>query len=133
MKFGAFPTLRRGGRLCAAVSAVRRAADAAHPLRVLSARCAAGAELFFDFTGGAVFCGNTATVLSVTYFFLSCQKKVCKKEAQDAKIALTRKKAYRYILRIIVTLQVKERPSGDRQIGFPERTVNHANRSVSAR
>ena len=67
------------------------------------------------------------------YFFLSCQKKVCKKEAQDAEIALAREKACRYILRISVTPVVKERPSGDRKIGFPERTVNYANRSVSAR
>ena len=35
----AFNRERRGGRLRAAVSAVRRATDAAHPLRVLSARC----------------------------------------------------------------------------------------------
>ena len=34
----AFSRARRGGRPCAAVSAVRRATDAAHPLRVLSAR-----------------------------------------------------------------------------------------------
>ena len=31
-----------------------------------------------------LFCGNTATVAPRTYFFLSCQKKVCKKEALDA-------------------------------------------------
>ncbi len=65
--------------------------------------------------------------------FLSCQKKVCKKEAQENEIALTRRKTSRYILRIIVTLVVKERPSGDRQIGFPERTIHCANRYVSAR
>ena len=46
MEVETYPTLRRGGRLCAAVSAVRRATDAAHPLRVLSARCAAGAGCF---------------------------------------------------------------------------------------
>ena len=34
----------------------------------------------------------TAAVAPRAYFFLSCQKKVCKKEAQDAKIALTREK-----------------------------------------
>ena len=43
------------------------------------------------------------------------------------------RKTSRYILRIIVTPAVKERPSGDRQIGFPERTVNHTSRFVRAR
>ena len=62
----------------------------------------------------AIFYGDTATVAPRAYFFLSCQKKVCKKEAQDAKIALTREKACRYILRAIVTLAVKERPNGRR-------------------
>ena len=47
-------------------------------------------------------------------------------EEKDAgnEIALTRRKTVRSVLRIFVTLQVKERPSGDRRIGFPERTVN---------
>ena len=31
------------------------------------------------------FCSDTATVAPRAYFFLSCQKKVCKKEALDAK------------------------------------------------
>ena len=70
------------------------------------------------------YCGNTATVPPAAYFFLSCQKKVCKKEAQDAEIALTRRKTGRYILRVVVTPAVKERPSGDRRIRFPERTEN---------
>ena len=52
------------------------------------------------------FCGDTATVAPRAYFFLSCQKKVCKKEAQDAEIALTRRKTSRSVLRIFVTLQV---------------------------
>ena len=68
--------------------------------------------------------GDTATVPPAAYFFLSCQKKVCKKEALDAEIALTREKAYRSVVRVIVTLAVKERPSGDRRIGFPERTIH---------
>ena len=33
-------------------------------------------------------------------------------------------KANRYILRVIVTPVVKERPSGDRRIGFPHRVIN---------
>ena len=53
-----------------------------------------------------------ATLVCCLVPFLSCQKKVCKKEAQDAEIALTREKTRRSILHIIVTLQVKERPSG---------------------
>ena len=74
-----------------------------------------------------------ATLVCCLVPFLSCQKKVCKKEALDAKIALTRRKTIRFVLRIFVTLQVKERPSGDRRIGFPERTINYTNRSVCAR
>ena len=81
----------------------------------------------------AALCSDTATVAPRAYFFLSCQKKVCKKEAQDAKIALTRGKTIRSVVRIVVTPAVKERPSGDRRIGFPERTINRTNRFVCAR
>ena len=38
------------------------------------------------------FYSDAVTVAPRAYFFLSCQKKVCKKEALDAKIALTREK-----------------------------------------
>ena len=44
--------------------------------------------------------------------FLSCQKKVCKKEAQENEIALTRGKTSRSILRIIVSLSVDRTPFG---------------------
>ena len=44
--------------------------------------------------------------------FLSCQKKVCKKEALDAEIALAREKTIRSVVRIFVTPVVKERPDG---------------------
>ena len=44
--------------------------------------------------------------------FLSCQKKVCKKEAQENEIALTRRKTSRSIVRVFVTPVVKERPDG---------------------
>ena len=80
-----------------------------------------------------LFCGDTATVAPRAYFFLSCQKKVCKKEALENEIALTRRKTSRHILRIIVTSAVKERPSGDRRIGSLERTIDHSYRYVSAR
>ena len=60
-------------------------------------------------------------------------EKSMQKRGAGREIALTRRKTNRYILRIIVTLVVKERPSGDRQIGFPERTIHCANRYVSAR
>ena len=58
------------------------------------------------------FYSDAVTVAPRAYFFLSCQKKVCKKEALDAEIALTREKACRSVARISVTLPVKERPSG---------------------
>ena len=56
-------------------------------------------------------------------------------EEKDAgrEIALTREKTNRYILRVIVTPVVKERPSGGRRIGFPERTIRNAIRYVCAR
>ena len=131
-RYSIFFRVCSGGRLCAAVSAVRRATDAAHPLRVLPARRAGGTE-HFSYSPEYRSCGDTAAVAPRAYFFLSCQKKVCKKEAQDAKIALTRGKAFCYIVRVVVTLAVKERPSGDRRIGFPHRTANHTSRYVSAR
>ena len=82
------------------------------PLRVLSARPRRRRETLFRIHRKFRFYSNAVTVPPAAYFFLSCQKKVCKKEAQDAKIALTREKACRYTLRIIVTSVVKERPSG---------------------
>ena len=54
----------------------------------------------------------TATVAPRAYFFLSCQKKVCKKEALDAEIALTREKACRSVVRITVPLSVDRTPFG---------------------
>ena len=77
--------LCRDGRLCAAV----RGAGA---LRMRHTPCgccppdrAADAVLLSGFTGGSIFYRNTVTVPPAAYFFLSCQKKVCKKEALDAK------------------------------------------------
>ena len=58
------------------------------------------------------FYSDTVTVPPAAYFFLSCQKKVCKKEAQDAKIALTRRKTNRSVLRIFVTPSVIRTPFG---------------------
>ena len=62
------------------------------------------------------------------HIFSLLREKIWKKRALDAEIALTREKACRYILRISVTLRVKERPPGDCRIGFPHRTVYYANR-----
>ena len=56
----------------------------------------------------------TETVAPRAYFFLSCQKKVCKKEAQDAEIALTREKACRSVVRFFVPLSVVRTPFGRR-------------------
>ena len=55
-----------------------------------------------------------ATLVCCLVPVLSCQKKVCKKEAQDAKIALTRRKTSRYIVRIVVPLSVDRTPFGRR-------------------
>ena len=57
----------------------RSATDAAHPLRVLSARRAAGAELLSGFTGSAVFYSDAATVPSATISFPSCGKRYGRK------------------------------------------------------
>ena len=70
---------------------------------------------------------------SASILFSVLPEKSMQKRGAGREIALTREKTGRYTLRFFVTLLVKERPSGDRQIGFPERTANHANRSVSAR
>ena len=66
--------------------------------------------------------------------FLSCQKKVCKKEALDAFYSAYARKNnsfrcayFRYTVRNPNAL------TGDRQIGFPERTANFTSRSVCAR
>ena len=67
------------------------------------------------------------------HIFSLLREKIWKKRTLDAEIALTRRKTHRYTLRIIVTLRVKERPSGDRRIGFPERTINNTGRSICAR
>ena len=148
MEVGAFPTLCRGGRPRAAASAVRRATDAAHPLRVLPARPRRRRGTPFRIHRRFRFCGDTATVAPRAFVlascislappqaaglvhcaarplqtanavlvcclvpFLSCQKKVCKKEAQENEIALTRRKTSRYTLRIIVTLSVVRTPFG---------------------
>ena len=39
-----------------------------------------------------LFCSNRCGIASRTYFFLACQKKVCKKETLGYEIALTRLK-----------------------------------------
>ena len=70
---------------------------------------------------------------SAGILFSVLPEKSMQKRGAGREIALTREKPSRYILRIIVTPVVKERPSGDRQIEFPERTINDANRSVCAR
>ena len=66
-------------------------------------------------------------------FFCLARKKYAKKSRWTRSIALTRGKTSRYILPVVVTLQVKERPSGDRRIGFPHRTINKTSRNVRAR
>ena len=70
---------------------------------------------------------------SAGILFSVLPEKSMQKRGAGREIALTREKACRSTLRVIVTLLVKERPSGDRPIGFPERTVRLAYRSVCAR
>ena len=53
-----------------------------------------------------------ATLVCCLVPFLSCQKKVCKKEAQDAFYSAYARKTIRSILRIFVPPSVKERPNG---------------------
>ena len=71
----------------------------------------------------------TATVAPRAHFFLSCQKKVCKKEALDAFYSADARKNnsfrcayFRYTVRNPNAL------TGDRRIGFPERTIYCAGR-----
>ena len=67
------------------------------------------------------------------HIFSLLREKIWKKRALENEIALTREKACRSVVRIFVTPVVKERPSGDRQIGFPRRTIRLACRSICAR
>ena len=46
--------------------------------------CHPKGDTFLRLHRSAALCGYTATVAPRAYFFLSCQKKVCKKEALDA-------------------------------------------------
>ena len=70
---------------------------------------------------------------SAGILFSVLPEKSMQKRGAGREIALTREKTGRYTLRFFVTLLVKERPSGDRQIGFPERTIRKTFRYVSAR
>ena len=60
------------------------------------------------------------------------EKSMQKRGAGRENSAYARKGIF-YIVRVVVTLAVKERLAGDRQIGSPERTVRRAYRYVSAR
>ena len=53
-----------------------------------------------------------ATLVCCLVPFLSCQKKVCKKEALENEITLTREKACRSVVRVIVSLSVVRTPFG---------------------
>ena len=76
---------------------------------------------------------QTLRWFAVWFRFCLARKKYAKKRRWTRSIALTRRKTSHSVLRIFVTLQVKERPSGGRQIGFPERTIRLACRYVCAR
>ena len=69
------------------------------------------------------FCGDTATVAPRAYFFLSCQKKVCKKEALDAEIALTREKQVVTLYVFPLHFRSRNALTGDRRIRFLHRTI----------
>ena len=47
-----------------------------------------------DASGGSFFCTNRCGMPPAAYFFLACQKKVCKKETLENEIALTRLKKH---------------------------------------
>ena len=93
---------------------------------------AKGAELPFVFTTVPHLLRDR-NCRSAGILFSVLPEKSMQKRGAGREIALTREKACRSVVRVIVTLQVKERPSGDRQIGFPERTINDTCRSVCAR
>ena len=57
------------------------------------------------------------------HIFSLLREKIWKKRTLENEIALTRGKTIRSVVRIVVTPPVKERPSGDRRIGFPHRTL----------
>ena len=128
------PRRRRGGTAPERRGAIR------HPKGdALSAHEMRGGVPHPEDAGG--FCDCTAVLLlrlhrncrSAGILFSVLPEKSMQKRGAGREIALTRRKTNRYILRIIVTLAVKERPSGDRRIGFPDRTINYMSRYVSAR
>ena len=47
-----------------------------------------------DASGGSFFCTNRCGMPPAAYFFLACQKKVCKKETPENEIALSRLKRH---------------------------------------
>ena len=47
-----------------------------------------------DASGGSFFCTNRCGMPPAAYFFLACQKKVCKKETLENEIALSRLKRH---------------------------------------
>ena len=47
-----------------------------------------------DASGGSFFCTNRCGMPPAAYFFLACQKKVCKKETLEYEIALSRLKRH---------------------------------------
>ena len=104
--------------------AVRRATDAAHPLRVLSARLRRRRGTPFRIHRRFHYLQYHCNCAFGDHIFSLLREKIWKKRTQENEIALTRRKTSRYILRVSVTPAVKERPSGDRRIGFPERTIN---------
>ena len=52
------------------------------------------AEMTRDASGGSFFCTNRCGMPPAAYFFLACQKKVCKKETLENEIALSRLKRH---------------------------------------
>ena len=124
--------LCRGGRLCAAVRGAGALRMRHTPCGCCPPTRAKGAELPFVFTAVPLSLRDR-NCRSAGILFSVLPEKSMQKRGARREITLTRRKTSRSVLRVIVTPAVKERPSGDRQIGFPERTINYMSRYVSAR
>ena len=151
MEVEAFPTLRRGGRpreavrgagalrmrhipcgCCPPTAPEARGASFSHARRVGADApvrpTAPKARNSFPISPEVPLLRRHRNCVSDGILFSVLPEKSMQKRGAGREIALTREKTIRSVVRVIVTLPVKERPSGDRQIGFPERTLNHTSR-----
>ena len=73
-----------------------------------------------DASGGSFFCTNRCGMPPAAYFFLDCQKKVCKKETPENEIAPSRLKSLSFCLAFCRFVSVVKTPFGRAaESGFP--------------